>query len=123
MKQKGFNVPLIGNVYVLSYGTAKIMNANKLPGCVVTDKLLKEIEEERNALDKGKEARLLRAAKLFAVLKGMGYNGVHIGGHNLSYEDLEFIIEKGKKLVGRWQDLVEQLDYPLNGGFYYYKRY
>ncbi|MEQ8164184.1 MAG: methylenetetrahydrofolate reductase, partial [Smithellaceae bacterium] len=92
MKENGFNVPLIGNIYVLPYGAARMMNRNALPGSVVTDKLLVELEREQNSPDKGAVARILRAARLYAIMKGMGFAGVHIGGHNLKYEQVEEII-------------------------------
>ncbi|MGI6225878.1 MAG: methylenetetrahydrofolate reductase C-terminal domain-containing protein [Peptococcales bacterium] len=120
VKLSGLNVSLIGNIYILPYGTAKIMNANKIPGCVVTDKLLAEIEEERNAPDKGKGARLLRAAKMYAILKGMGYQGVHLGGNNISYQDIEYVIDKGEELTPNWLELVPEFDYPQDNGFYYF---
>jgi hypothetical protein len=52
------NVPVLGNVYVLSYGAGKTMNAGKVPGCVVTDELLEVLKKESQAPDKGKAARL-----------------------------------------------------------------
>ncbi|HOW57601.1 MAG TPA: methylenetetrahydrofolate reductase C-terminal domain-containing protein, partial [Smithellaceae bacterium] len=121
MKQNGLNIPLVGNVYILPYGAAKMMNRNELPGSVVTDKLLAEIDRERNSPDKGEAARTLRAARLYAVLKGMGYSGVHIGGHNIKYEQVEEIIRQGESLIPQWKELVRCFDNPLPGGFYYYE--
>lgn len=121
-KLAGINVPIVGNIYILPYGAAKTMNANNIPGCVVTDKLLAEIDKERTAPDKGLEARLLRAAKMYAFMKGMGFAGVHIGGHNIKYEQVEFIIEKGEELSKNWLDLVHEFDYPQPNGFYYFER-
>jgi len=122
MKLNGMNVPLVGNIYILPYGAAKMMNRNELPGSVVTDKLLDEIDRERNDPDKGEGARILRAARLYAVLKGMGYDGVHIGGHNIKYEQVERIISQGEALAPQWPDLIQYFDYPLPGGFYYFER-
>jgi methylenetetrahydrofolate reductase (NADPH) len=121
-KLNGLNVPVIGNIYILPYGIAKLMNQNKLPGCVVTDKLLADLDQERQAPDKGVEARLLRAAKMYAFMKGMGFNGVHIGGHGVKYEQLLFVIEKGEELSANWQELVREFDYPQPGGFYLYEK-
>ncbi|MDA8229539.1 MAG: methylenetetrahydrofolate reductase C-terminal domain-containing protein [Desulfitobacterium hafniense] len=122
MKLNNLNVPIIGNIYILPYPAAKIMNENKLPGCVVTNKLLAELENERSAADKGVGARLLRAAKMYAILKGMGYDGVHIGGHNIKYEQVEYIMEKGEELCTNWQDLIPEFDYPIPNGFYYFEK-
>lgn len=122
MKQHGLKIPLIGNIYILPYGAARMMNRNELPGSVVTDKLLAEIDRERNDPDKGEGARILRAARMYAIMKGMGYNGVHIGGHNIKYEQVEKIISQGEALVSQWQDLVRYFDYPIPNGFYYFEQ-
>ncbi|MFZ7101115.1 MAG: methylenetetrahydrofolate reductase C-terminal domain-containing protein [Peptococcaceae bacterium] len=123
MKRNAFDVPLIGNIFILSYGAAKAMNSNQLPGCVVTDKLLGEIGQEYSSdPQNGKKAALTRAAKLYAVLKGMGFAGVHIGGHNIKYEQVEYIIAKGEEALPRWMDLVPEFTYPQPGGFYFFTK-
>lgn len=116
------DLPVVGNIYVLPYATAKIMNQNRIPGCIVTDKLLTELEEESKAPDKGSEGQMLRAAKLYAVLKGLGFAGVHIGGHNLAYEQVEYILDKGEELSANWRDYVREFDYPQPDGFYYFAK-
>ncbi len=121
MKQSGFNLPLMGNIYILPYGAAKMMNRNELPGSVVTDKLLAEIDRERNDPDKGEGARILRAARMYAIMKGMGFSGVHIGGHNIKYEQVEEIIRQGEGLTSQWTDLIRHFDYPITDGFYYFE--
>jgi methylenetetrahydrofolate reductase (NADPH) len=121
MKQNGFNLPLVGNIYILPYSAAKIMNRNELPGSVVTDKLLSELEHERNDPDKGVGARILRAARMYAILKGMGFNGAHIGGHNIKYEQVEEIIRQGEVLSSQWTGLIRYFNYPIANGFYYFE--
>lgn len=123
MKVNGLDhIPVVGNIYILPFGAARIMNQNKLPGCVVTDKLLAELEKEKSAEDKGVGARLLRAAKMYAIMKGMGFAGVHIGGHNIKYEQVEYVIEKGEELSKNWKELVREFDYPQPNGFYYFEK-
>ncbi|WP_425805809.1 methylenetetrahydrofolate reductase C-terminal domain-containing protein [Desulfitobacterium sp. Sab5] len=122
MKLNDLNVPIIGNIYILPYGAARIMNQNQLPGCIVTDKLLKELDQERTSEDKGLSARLLRAAKMYAFMKGMGFDGVHIGGNNIKYEQVEYIIDKGEELSANWRDFIKEFDYPIPDGFYYYEK-
>ncbi|MEQ8202112.1 MAG: methylenetetrahydrofolate reductase C-terminal domain-containing protein, partial [Syntrophomonadaceae bacterium] len=115
-------LPVIGNIYILPYGVARMMNANQLPGCVVTDPLLAWIDRERNHQDKGLEARLLRAAKMYAFMKGMGFDGVHLGGHNLKYEQVRYVIEKGEELTPDWLQIIPEFDFPQPDGFYYYEK-
>ncbi|MDD5169695.1 MAG: methylenetetrahydrofolate reductase C-terminal domain-containing protein [Syntrophales bacterium] len=122
MKLNNLKVPVIGNIYVLPFGAGKLMNENRLPGCVVTGKLLDELDRERANPDKGLEARLLRAAKMYAFMKGMGFSGVHIAGHGVKYEQVVFIIERGEELSVNWQDLIHEFDYPQPGGFYVFEK-
>ncbi len=123
VKHLGFgHVPVIGNVYLLPLGAAKLMNRNGLPGCVVTNELVAAIEKESQAEDKGKAKRLERAAKMYAFMKGMGFAGVHIGGHGMKYEDVEVIIEQGEALVPNWPDLVGEFHFPQPNGWYYFER-
>lgn len=122
MKQNNFNIPLIGSIYILPFGAAKMMNRNDLPGSVVTDKLLAQLEQERNDPDKGEGARILRAARMYAIMKGMGFDGVHIGGHNIKYEQVEEIISLGEMLTPDWPHLIQYFDYPIDNGFYYFER-
>ncbi|MCE5264017.1 MAG: methylenetetrahydrofolate reductase C-terminal domain-containing protein [Deltaproteobacteria bacterium] len=121
MRQNGLDVPLVGNIYVLTFGAARLMNQNRIPGCVVSDKLLAMLDRERTGPDKGVKARHLRAARMYAILKGMGYSGVHIGGHNLRYEEVEEIIGEGETLVPHWPELIPHFDDPQPGGFYLYR--
>ncbi len=114
-------LPVLGNIYVLPFGAAKMMNSNQLPGSVVTDTLLEQIDRERNDEDKGSGARLLRAAKMYAFMKGMGFDGVHLGGHNLKYEQVKYIIDKGEELSSDWMKLIPEFDYPQHNGFYYFE--
>ncbi|NLP43628.1 MAG: methylenetetrahydrofolate reductase, partial [Peptococcaceae bacterium] len=97
-RQMGWDIPLIGNLYAVNFPTGRVMNNNRVPGCVVTDKLLAELEQERQNPDKGKQAMLDRTAKLYALLKGIGYRGVHLGGYNIEYEQIEYIVGKGEEL-------------------------
>ena len=73
------------------------MNKNSVPGCVVTNKLFSTVEGESRAKDRGRSASLERAARLVAVLRGMGYNGAHIGGPGLSYGEIEQIIGRSEE--------------------------
>ena len=123
MKLNGYgDIPLVGNIYILPYGAGNVMNQNKLPGCVVTDKMLADLDQERKAEDKGVAARLLRAAKMYAMMKGMGFAGVHIGGHNLKYEQVEYVLDKGEELSANWEAYVKEFDYPQPNGFYLYEK-
>lgn len=123
VRSLGFEkIPVVGNIYLLPLGAARLMNSNGLPGCVVPDKLLSEIQTEAASTDNGKGKRLERAAKMYALLKGMGYAGAHISGHGITVADLEEVVARGKELSANWLDLVHEFDYPQKDGWYYFER-
>jgi len=122
VRSMNWQIPLIGNIFLLDYPSSKMMNRNKIPGCVVTDKMLAQLEQEKESGDKGIGARLERGAKLYAVLKGMGYQGVHLGGLNVKYEQIEYVISRGEELSANWQEYVAELDYPQDEGFYLFEK-
>jgi methylenetetrahydrofolate reductase (NADPH) len=120
LKARNYRIPTLASIYVLSYPVAKTMHENRVPGCVVTDKLLRTIAAEFESSDKGRQARLDRAAKMYAIAKGMGYKGAYISGQGLPFESVEYIISKGNELAGSWMDLLPEFDYPQEKGFYLY---
>jgi len=83
LKSQYLDTPVLGSVYILNETVARIMNEGKVPGAFVTDKLLSLIQSESQAKDKGKSARLYRAAKLIAILKGRRY-GLFMPGISMS---------------------------------------
>ncbi len=115
------DVPLIGNIYVLTPATAKLMNKNAIPGCIVSDELVEIIESEKSG-GKGKDAQLLRSAKLYAIFRGLGYKGVNISGHGLNYEDIVYILGKGEELSLNWHDILGEVNFPQKNAFYFFEK-
>ena len=121
LQEHHLNVPVFGSVYVLNETAARIMNEGKVPGAFVTDKLLRKIQSESKAEDKGKPVRLHQAAKLIAILKGLGYRGAHIGGA-VGYEDVRTVILHFREIQHQWRDFLAEFDFPYPGGFYLYEK-
>jgi methylenetetrahydrofolate reductase (NADPH) len=122
LRHQDLRIPVIGNVYLPTRPVARVMNQGGVPGCVINDDLYRMIETESQGADRGKSARLTRAAKLIAVLRGIGYAGVHLGGPHLVYEDVERVIEKSKEFYPHWEAWVRELSFPQPGGFYLYEK-
>jgi methylenetetrahydrofolate reductase (NADPH) len=122
MRLNALRIPVLGNVYIPNQSVAKAMNRGRVPGCVVTDGLYRIIEEETKAPDRGRKARLDRAAKLVAVLKGIGYDGAHLGGPDLTYEDVQWVIEKSKEFSPTWEGYVREFSFPQPEGFYLFEK-
>jgi methylenetetrahydrofolate reductase (NADPH) len=117
------DVPVIGNVYVLNAGVARTMNSNQVPGAVVPDSLMSYFE----TFPKGKEGRprfLEHAAKMFAIVRGLGYQGVHIGGFGLKVEEVKEIIARADELQASWREHMQEMVYPIEPRekqFYYFE--
>ncbi|MTI57030.1 methylenetetrahydrofolate reductase C-terminal domain-containing protein [Geosporobacter ferrireducens] len=122
MDLNNFNIPLLGNIFVLSLPVAKLMNKNKIPGCVVTDEMMFPLHNEKQKYGNSKEPQLLRAAKLYALLKGLKYDGVTIAGHGLEYSDIQYILDKGEELAPNWMKLIAEFNYPQRDGFYFFEK-
>ena len=98
-----------------------VMNRNELPGSVVTDEMMAKVKAEAKSDDKGKSARLDRAAKQVAILRGIGYRGAHIGGFGLKFEQIAEIIEKSEEMADSWRDYVKEINFEMPNEWYYYK--
>jgi methylenetetrahydrofolate reductase (NADPH) len=112
--------PLLGNVYVLNNRAAQKMANGNIPGCWVSPELQANVKTESQDADKGKAARLERAARMVAILKGLGYAGAYLSGtHDAG--DVRGIIARTESLMPRWEELAEELTFAPKGGFYLYK--
>lgn len=100
LRKKRITTPLIANVFVPTLGVARVMNRGLVPGVILPDALLRRMEAEAKNSDQGEEARLLRAAKMVASLREIGYAGVHIGGNNLSFEAVSFLLDQAQSMTG-----------------------
>lgn len=120
VRDQHLSIPLIANVFVPTLSVARIMNSRRVPGVILPDKLLQCIQEEAKEADRGEEARLLRAAKMIAVLRDMGYSGVHLGGNNLNFDSISFILDKAEAFVGKNLELREEIHFPEPSTWYLY---
>ncbi|OGQ88230.1 MAG: hypothetical protein A2512_02725 [Deltaproteobacteria bacterium RIFOXYD12_FULL_56_24] len=122
VRHNDLNLPVLGNVFVPNLTVAALMHTGKIPGCIITDELYTEIRREAAGPDKGKQARLLRGAKLLAILKGLGYAGAHLGGPGLSYDNIDFLLTTADSLAENWRELAAEMGYWHQDGFYLYKK-
>jgi methylenetetrahydrofolate reductase (NADPH) len=114
---RGLGTPLLGNVYVLGPKTAERMARGEPPGCWVSPELLAAVRAESQAADGGRRARLERAARTVAVLRGLGYAGAYLGGTHDAGQ-IAWIIRRAEELAPRWEELAAELRHGQPGGFY-----
>ena len=117
LDDRGLRTPLLGNVYVLGPKTAERMATGRPPGCWVSPKLLAAVRAESRTQDGGRQARLERAARTVAVLRGLGYAGAYIGGTHDAAQ-IAWIIRRAEELTPSWENLAAELGYGAAGGFY-----
>jgi methylenetetrahydrofolate reductase (NADPH) len=113
-------IPTLGSVFVLTHKVASLMAKGEIPGAVVTKKLLKMVAREWQELSTGKAASIERSARLVAVLKGLGYRGVHFGGIHKSFKIVSRILDRMARIEHRWREFVPEFDFPQENGYYVY---
>ena len=117
LERRNLRIPLLGNVYVLQAKAAEKMSKGEPPGCWVAPELLKKIQEEIQSPDKGQAARLERAARIVAILRGLGYAGAYLGGDHRA-DHVKWIIRRSEAFGASWEKLAAELDYAPKNGFY-----
>jgi methylenetetrahydrofolate reductase (NADPH) len=118
--ERNLKIPLLGSVYILSAKAAEKMSKGEPPGCWVSPELLEKIRGEAKAADAGRAARLERAARMVAILRGLGYAGAYLGGNHQA-ESIRWIIRRAEATAARWEEFAEELDWAPKKGFYFYE--
>lgn len=116
------SVPTLGSVYHLTARAARAMNRGVVPGVVVTDALLETVQREWRDKEAGRKAAIERSASLGAVIKGLGYRGMHLGGIRRDFNTVVRIIDRMAEIEDDWRDLLPAFDFPQPGGFYLYEK-
>jgi methylenetetrahydrofolate reductase (NADPH) len=122
LKLTGINIPVFGSTYVLTPRAARIMNQGLVPGAVVTDKLLKQVEVEWRDSKQGRKTAVERIAKLGAVLKGLGYRGMHIGGIHHDFNVAGRILNRMQEIQHMWKEFLPEFEFPVLNGFYVFPK-
>ena len=117
-RHMNLGVPTLGSVYVLTPGAATVMNQGRVPGAVVTDRLREMVNREWKNKPAGRAAAIERAAGLGAVLKGLGYRGMHIGGIHRDFDVAGRILDRMADIGDDWESFLAAFDDPQPGGYY-----
>jgi methylenetetrahydrofolate reductase (NADPH) len=121
MDERELKTPVLGNVYVLPAKAAEKMSKGEPPGCWVAPELVERIQEEtKNSTDKGLAGRLERAARMVAIVRGLGYAGAYLGGDHQASR-VRWIIKRSEEIASRWEEFAEEISYGPKGGFYMYE--
>jgi len=117
----GLHIPLIANVFILNKVIASIMSKNDIPGCLVTPELAMEYEKDSKSKDEVIRFGLEKAARLLAVVRGLGYDGAHIGVSGQTFKQVDYVIERSKELLPDWEDIAAEFNYIPKNTFYLYQ--
>ncbi len=115
MQENNLEVPVLGNVYLLSTITTapRLMHDIKLPGCFVSDELLAKVYSE------GIDDHIDRAAQQVAMYKSLGASGVDIGGV-YDFGMFTRILARAAEIGTDWEQFKDNLCWPAPNGFYLY---
>jgi methylenetetrahydrofolate reductase (NADH) len=119
IRREGLGLAVLSNVYLLSRTAARAFHRGVIPGVVVSDALL-----ERHAAgpDDGRTFFVDLAAKHVAVARGLGYDGVYLGGHMLADTFGEILDLAGSFAADDWREFAREIDFPLADEFHFFER-
>lgn len=122
MQHRGHgHVPLIGNVYVLTPGVARVFRAQRIPGVVISDELADLCETHATSPDKGKAFFLELAAKQVAIYRGLGYRGAYLGGVH-SVPELTRILEIERSFgADDWKQFAREIRFSRPGEWFAFR--
>ena len=111
-------IPVIGNVYLLARGVAKLFNSGKLAGCVVSDGLLAQCEKYAAGPDKGQAFFRELAAKQLAVFRGLGFAAGYLGG-SAKLETFGQIIDLAESYAADdWKEFIKEIQFSQPDEFF-----
>jgi len=114
------HVPVIGNVYVLNPGVARLFRTQTIPGVVLSDELAALCESHAASPDRGKAFFLEFAAKQLAIYRGLGYRGAYLGGvHSMADVDRVLTIEKSFA-PDDWRQFAKEIRFSRPGEYFVY---
>ncbi|MCW5204280.1 MAG: methylenetetrahydrofolate reductase C-terminal domain-containing protein [Candidatus Electrothrix communis] len=119
LDEQGIKIPLLANVFIPTLPLARSLSAGKLPGILLAKELVGRMEAE--AVAGADHARLDRAAFMVSRLKKCGYQGVHLGGANLQFKDIAYVLDRVEQLDREGIPDNAGYDFPVPGTWYYFQ--
>jgi methylenetetrahydrofolate reductase (NADPH) len=121
VKRDGLPVAMLANVYLLSRTAARAFHQGKIPGVVVTDELLALAERQGASPDRGRAFFVELASKHVAVARGLGFQGVYLGGHMPASTFGEILDRAASYADGDWRAFAREIRYPFDDEFYFFE--
>ena len=122
LDERGLKTPVFGNVYILPAKAAEKFSKGGAPRLLGFERTAGAGADRSEGADKGMAARLERAARTVAILRGLGYAGAYLGGdHNA--DRIRWIIQRSEAVASRWEEFAEEFCYSPKGGFYFFDQH
>jgi methylenetetrahydrofolate reductase (NADPH) len=116
------DVPVLANVFVLSARSAEVFHSGRIPGVTVTDELLEVVRQQAASEDKGKAFFRELAAKQVAIARGLGFNGIYLGGH-IDATDYDAILHAADAFgPDDWREFAREIQFSYPDEFHYFER-
>jgi len=121
IRREGLELRAIANVYLLSRTAARAFRRGIIPGIVVTDELLALAERHGSSPDQGRAFFVDLASKHLAVVRGLGYDGVYLGGH-MPAETFGEIVDRAESFADDWRELAREIQFARTDEFHLFER-
>lgn len=119
LHQEAVDLPVLASVFIPTLSVARALTAGKIPGILFAQELVTRMEDEAAA--GADRARLDRAAGMLVRLKRYGYQGAHLGGNNLKFEDISYVLDMFEQLDRETVPPDLDCDFPIKKTWYFYK--
>ena len=119
LQAQNIRIPLLANIFIPTLPLARALASGKIPGILLPEKLVQRMEAEAAA--GADHARLDRAAFMISRLKQCGYQGVHLGGVNLRFQDIAYVLDRVEELDKEGLPPGTDYDFPVPGTWYYFR--
>jgi methylenetetrahydrofolate reductase (NADPH) len=120
-RREGLDLYALANVYLLSPSAARAFHQGKIPGVVVTDQLLELVERYGASADRGRAFFVELAAKHVAVVRGLGFDGVYLGGHMPAATFGEILERSASFGADDWRTFARELTYAREDEFSFFE--
>jgi methylenetetrahydrofolate reductase (NADPH) len=122
IRRDGLELHVLANVYLLSRTAARAFHRGIIPGIVVTEELLAVAERHGASPDKGRAFFVDLASKHLAVVRGLGFDGVYLGGH-MPAETFCEIIDRAEAFgPDDWRAFAREIQFARPGEFHFFER-
>jgi methylenetetrahydrofolate reductase (NADPH) len=121
IRRDGLELHALANVYLLSRTAARVFRRGVIPGVVVSDRLLELAERHGASPDKGRAFFVDLAARHVAIARGLGFDGVYLGGHMPAETFGEIVDRAGSFGEDDWRGLAREIQFPVEGEFYFFE--